>query len=908
MEQPLRILHLEDDPDFIALVSAMLEKEGIPAEFVSVSDYEGFSAALEQKSFDLILADYLLPSCNGIQALQAARAKCPDVPFLLISGTIGEQAAIESLRCGATDYVLKERLERLEPAVRRAVQEARERNQRKRVETELVRREKYFRTLTENSLDILTILNRDGNFEYTSPSLKTVLGYDPRDVRGQSALDRVHPDDVPGVMQVLERTIQHPDQRITHQFRYRRQDGSWCVLETVCQNRLEDPEIAGIVMNARDITDRKRAEAEVRESEKQYRLIFDGSPVPMWVSDLKSSAFLEVNEAAVQHYGYSRDDFLGMTLNAIRPPDEVSKLAEFLAAVVSKRLRPGLGDAGLWRHRKKDGTLIDTEITWSIISFKGREALLTMANDVTEQKRAAEALEKSEASLAAAQRIAHLGSWELDLTNLQDLARNELWWSDETYRIFGFEPRNVAVTNELFWQCVHPEDRRRIAEALNEVFRIKEPYDVEHRIVLPGGEERIVRERAELSLDSAGQPVQLRGIVLDITERKRLEEQLRQSQKMEAIGQLAGGVAHDFNNILTVIHGHASLLLYDKNLAPAASRSAQQIAQAAERAAGLTRQLLAFSRRQVMQPKRLDMNQVVSNVTMMLGRILGEDIALRLNYWPQPALVQADASMIEQVLLNLAVNARDAMPGGGQLSIRISVAYVDVKYRPYHPESRSGTFVCLSVVDNGCGIAPENLRRIFEPFFTTKGVGKGTGLGLATVYGIVKQHQGWVEVQSETDKGAAFHVYLPASTGTDPDPAVAPEQKPAEQPVRGGKETILVVEDEAPVRELVSNLLAGYGYNVLHAESGVKALDVWRQCREKVDLLLTDVVMPDRLNGRDLAEKLRAEQPRLKVIFTSGYSADVVGKDFVLQRGLHYLQKPYDPRKLAMTVRDCLDS
>jgi CheY-like chemotaxis protein len=244
------------------------------------------------------------------------------------------------------------------------------------------------------------------------------------------------------------------------------------------------------------------------------------------------------------------------------------------------------------------------------------------------------------------------------------------------------------------------------------------------------------------------------------------------------------------------------------------------------------------------------------------------------------------------------------MPKGGLLTIRISALAVDAAYLVGHPEAHPGNCVCLSVLDTGCGISPETLPHIFEPFFTTKEVGKGTGLGLATVYGIVKQHQGWIEVDSEPGKGTAFRVFLPRST----DPVEPTADQPAERPARGGKETILVVEDEAPVRELVCNLLSGHGYQILQAESGPKALQVWRESKDRIDLLLTDLVMPDQMTGRELAEKLWAEQPRLKVIFTSGYSADVVGKDFVLCRGLNYLQKPYHPRKLALAVRDCLDA
>ena len=288
----------------------------------------------------------------------------------------------------------------------------------------------------------------------------------------------------------------------------------------------------------------------------------------------------------------------------------------------------------------------------------------------------------------------------------------------------------------------------------------------------------------------------------------------------------------------------------------------------------------------------------------MLNRILGEDITLQLEYAAAPALVEADPTMMEQVLLNLAVNARDAMPKGGQLRVALGMRDLNAASAGNHSEAPPGRYVCLIATDNGCGIAPENIRRIFEPFFTTKEVGKGTGLGLATVYGIVKQHQGWVDVESEVGKGTSFKVYLPCSTQA-PKPH---EEAPVEKPMGGGTETILVVEDEAPVRDLVCRLLSRQGYKILQAESGLKALEVWKNNAPAIDLLLTDLVMPDRVNGRELAEKLWADRPDLKVIFTSGYSADAVGKDFVIGRGLNYLQKPYPPQKLTVMVRQCLDA
>ena len=450
------------------------------------------------------------------------------------------------------------------------------------------------------------------------------------------------------------------------------------------------------------------------------------------------------------------------------------------------------------------------------------------------------------------------------------------------------KPRPEAATAEMFFKAAHVDDRKRVKSAIEEALRKKEPFELEHRILLPDGEVRIVRERAELTLDDAGEPLQLRGIVMDVTAQKRLEEQSSQSQKMDAIGALAGELAHDFNNVLTVTHGHALLLLGEKKLSKSGKESAQQIARTAESAAGLTQSLLTFSRRQDMQSRRIDLNQMLNGMTAMLERILGEGVTLQLKCYPQPAVVQADSGMLEQVLLDLAMNARDTMPKGGQLAIDVFPISLGADNLSSHPEGRPGKFICLSVADNGSGIEPDQLRRIFEPFASTKEAGKHAGLGLATVYGIVKQHEGWIEVESEPGNGATFRVYLPASRDKDDDAG----KKSAPQKVKGGTETILVVEDEEPVRELVCKVLTAYGYNVLEAISGTKAIELWKKSKEKVDLLLTDIVLPDELNGRELAERLRKSRPQLKVIFSSGYSQDIMGKDFTLEKGQVFLQKP----------------
>ena len=390
----------------------------------------------------------------------------------------------------------------------------------------------------------------------------------------------------------------------------------------------------------------------------------------------------------------------------------------------------------------------------------------------------------------------------------------------------------------------------------------------------------------------------------DISERVNLEGQLRQSQKMDAIGQLAAGVAHDFNNLLTVIQGYTQLLLAMQPANGVSKEALEKIIAASQRAAGLTSQLLTFSRKQVAQPKAVDMNKVVHSVTGLLRPVLGENIRLNIRATTALPSVMADAGMLEQVLVNLAVNARDAMPKGGELIISTFSCDIDATYLQCRPQASAGQFVCLQVSDSGSGMDTQTMERIFEPFFTTKGVGKGTGLGLATVYGIVKQHHGWVEVASQMGVGTTFKVFIPAvkqasqNTEFSANPDV----------VRGGNELIMVVEDEPALRELVTKVLRTYGYQVLEATHGKDALRVWATTDVKPDLLLTDMMMPEGMTGWDLACHIRNESPDMKVVYTSGYSPEIFGGEVKMDSNANFLPKPFHPRVLAKTVRQCLDS
>ncbi len=471
--------------------------------------------------------------------------------------------------------------------------------------------------------------------------------------------------------------------------------------------------------------------------------------------------------------------------------------------------------------------------------------------------------------------------------------------NDAMFDLMGFSREEMINKTSLelgVWPA--PEARAKLVDAISKNRSVR---DMECELRTKSGQLRKTLLSAEL-MDFGGEPTILVS-VHDLTERLGLEERLRQSQKMEAIGQLAAGIAHDFNNILTIVQGHTALLLETSDLDSNAQDALRQVTEASERAANLTRQLLAFSRKQRMQPRALDLNEVISNSSKMLQQILGESNTLQLGYSSTLPVIFGDSSMLEQVLLNLTLNARDAM-SGGKLVIATDVVLINEAEAESRLEAQPGNFARLTVSDNGCGMSQSMLAKIFEPFFTTKEVGKGTGLGLATVYGIVKQHHGWIEVESSVGRGTTFRIYLPAAEKNIR--TIRDTPMPSSE-TTGGDETILVVEDEPALRSLVKNILEVYGYSVIEAAHGKEALVVWQKNKNTIDLLLTDIVMPEGISGIDLAEMLRKDEPELKVIFTSGYSAELFKGKQTLIEGRNFLPKPYQPRLLAQTIRTCFD-
>ena len=620
--------------------------------------------------------------------------------------------------------------------------------------------------------------------------------------------------------------------------------------------------------------------------DRQYRLLFDKNPLPMCVFDMETLVFLAVNDAAVSHYGYSREEFLGMTVMDIRPPDDVPALLAYLSSTPS-----GLVEAGEWRHRKKDGTIIDVKITASRLHLDGRRVTVASMQDITERKRAEEAMRFSTQQFASAFEYAAIGMALVSPTGRWLKVNHSLC------EITGYSAEEL--TQKTFQDITHPEDLDRDLAYVRQMLAGEiRSYQMEKRYFHKKGHSVWILLSVSLVRDAQGQPVHFISQIQDITGRKHLEDQLRQSQKMEAVGQLAGGIAHDFNNLLTGILGYSNMLLDRIGANDPMRADAEEIKKAGERAASLTRQLLAFGRRQFLQPKVMDLNLVVADLEGLLRRLIGEHIELITR--PAPALgrVRADPGQVQQVIMNLVLNARDAMSRGGRLTIETANLRADQIGPSRQGTVQPGPYAMLAVTDTGCGMDADILGRVFEPFFTTKEQGKGTGLGLSTVYGIVIQSGGCLEVRSEPQRGTTFMVYLPCIE------AEADEVRSGRtSTVAVSEGTVLLVEDEEIVRRLAASVLETNGYRVLAAGLGSDALRLAEQYDGVIHLLVTDIVMP-HMSGPEVARRLSPLRPDMKVLFMSGYAGEDVLTHGLSLRGTVFLQKPFTPLELLSKVRE----
>ena len=888
----LRVLHIADQEQDLALMTRHLTQAGHDLTIHRVDTPDLMKAALEREEWDVVLCDYSLPHFHALAALQVLKDTGLDIPFIIISGTVGESVAVEAMRAGAHDYLMNDNLARLAQTIEREMQQAENRRSRKHAEESLKASEAELSVLFAALTDVM-VLDRDGRYLKIAPTTPAYLHKPPSELLGKTVHDVFPKQEADFFLTHIRRAL---DEGCMHRTDYSMvvEDGREVWLDCSVSPMTPD----SVIWIGRDVTEAKRSEKALTQSDSRKAAILQSALDCVVTIDAEGKV-IYFNPAAESTFGYTSDEAVGKRMSELIIPARLrgyhdQGLAKYLATGHSTILGKRIEVYGM----RSDGNEIPLELTITAIGELPRPIFTAFIRDLTERKRseaerkqAEEELRKSEERYRISVENAHDIIYEHDLegkyTSINKAGEQITGYTlDETLKL------NIADT-------VAPEHVNKARQMIGAKLAGQSITAYELEIIAKDGRRIPVEVNTSLVFQN-GIPIGVQGIARDVTERKHLEEQLRQSQKMEAIGQLAGGVAHDFNNLLTVIGGYSSILLIKLPPDSPFRASVEEIKKASDRASGLTRQLLAFSRKQILQPRILDLNTVVSDLDKMLRRLIGEHIDLLTITDPNLDNVKADPGQLEQVLLNLVVNARDAMPEGGKLTIETRNAVISKDYAQLHGIP-PGPYIMLTVSDTGCGMEAAVREHIFEPFFTTKEAGKGTGLGLATLYGIIKQSGGNVRVYSELGHGTTFKIYLPRAqefaeigelTGTKPTPK--------------GTETVLLVEDEEQVRAILKQILENQGYHVLSASQGEEALAISQEPGD-IQLMITDVVMP-QMSGRELAERMLSVRPSLRVLFMSGYTDDAIVRHGLLDEKLNFIQKPFDSATVARKVRDVLDS
>ena len=897
--------------------------------------------------------------------------------------------------------------------------------ERKENERALRESERRFREMAENIREVFWVFDwREKRVLYVSPTYEEVWERSTKALleNYKEWAESIHPDDREDANESFLRIVESGESE-SREYRIVRPDGTvrW-VSDRGFAVYGNDGKVHRIVGIAEDITSQKDAEQELRASEEKFSMAFHSSPDAIAISRISDGQILEVNEGFINSTGYRRNELIGRTTIDLGLWADQNDRQHFVQMMAEK----GCMRECEYRLRGKSGKVRDGLLSGKVIQIGPEKCLLVIIRDVTDQKKAEKALLENQQLLEEAQAMAHMGSWEWDVRTNANI------WSDEMFRIFGHEPGSVIPNYDFFASALHPEDRDRILSAVQRAVDMDMPYAEEYRIILPDESERVVFANGKVRRDENTSEVRMVGTVLDITERKRAEEelrkshqtfltvldgidatiyvadmdtheilfmnkymtdlfganltgqicyevfrkensvcdyctndrlldtdgnptevctwetqnpitgnwyinydrairwidgrmvrlqiatditrlkeleqeriqaemQLRQAQKMESVGRLAGGVAHDFNNMLGVIIGHAELALEQVNPSLPMHAYLMEIYNAARRSAGLTRQLLAFARKQTILPRVLDLNDTITGMLKMLRRLIGEDIDLDwspgANLWP----VKIDPAQIDQILANLFVNARDAITGTGKITVGTKNVVFDQLNCTKHEGLVPGEYVMLVVSDDGCGIDKETLDKLFEPFFTTKEVGEGTGLGLSTVYGIVKQNDGYIYVHSKPGEGATLKIYFPRKLAV-----VETKGESVGKKIKKGTETVLLVEDEPSFLSLGKTVLERFGYLVLAARTPSEALAMAQHQEGPIDLLITDVVMPE-MNGKELEARVKKLKPNIRVLFMSGYTPNAVIHRGVLENSTDFLPKPFSVSSLTSKVREILD-
>ncbi len=973
----LNVLMLEDSPLDAELIEEHLQRGGILSRVYRVATKDDFVRAINEQKFQLILADYNLPGFDGLSALKIAAKTAPQTPFILVSGTLTEEAAIEAMRNGASDFVVKQRLTRLPDAVQRALNEVGEREARRIAEGLLERsNQSLSRTIEtlerrEEQLRLATEAGEIGTWDLDIPTgvltwserTKAAFGMSPdASVSLQDFYAGLHPDDLETTSQAFASALD-PQVRATYDVEYRtvgKEDG---IVRWVAAKGKGLFDSSGFCIRAIgtaiDISSAKLERGrQVLLAELTKLLGSDDADAA-----LHSACELMGQHFGVQRVGYGLLDAVADTFSytvcwtdGTVPPLLGEYPAQAFGPQIVARLRTGetvvVDDLFAAAISSETETLqtaseVDTRAILvvpflrggrlrTIVYLNARQPRKWTAGEIIFMEAVAERtrqlIERAEADAAirgTAERYRLASKATNDPIWDWDLQSNHVLWNDALYDVFGFARADVRATGEWWLANIAPADRDRVKASIHAVIDGEgDHWSEEYCFLNSEGQPVPVLDRGYVIRDAQGKATRMIGAMLDLTERRRaeqilrelnerleervaatiaereeIEQTLRQAQKMEAVGQLTGGIAHDFNNMLAVTMG--SLDLMKRRVPPEDTRMHRYIESALEgcrRSANLTQRLLAFSRQQTLSPKTVEINKLVSNMSELLRHSIGADVQLETVLSGGVWRTHVDPNQLENVLLNLAVNARDAMPEGGHLTIETQNAYLDSHYAASELGIKAGQYVMIAVTDTGTGMPPDVIEKAFDPFFTTKEVGKGTGLGLSQVYGFVKQSGGHVRIYSEPGQGTTVKVYLPR----DEQPAVevTTETRPGE--IRGeASELIMVVDDEPSVRRFTCEALIELGYGVIEVATPSAAVQMLKE-RADIALLFSDIVMPET-NGFELVEQSLQIRPDLKILHSSGYTRNSVVRGRALDSQLNLITKPFSIDELAVRVREVLD-
>jgi PAS domain S-box-containing protein len=881
MTRPLRLLIIEDSPADADLLVLSLSRAGFSPDWHRAESADELRQALAGRPWEIVLSDFSLPGFNAIQALEIVRRSAPDLSFVVVSGTIGEEQAVAIMRAGANDYLLKDNLIRLPAVVERELRDTQARLAHRQAEFAA----RHLAAIVQSSEDAIIGESLDGLITAWNPAAERLFGWAGHEALGRPDLGLlVPPDRVEELLQFigLVRTgLRAPTLETVRLHK----DGSRIdVAVTLSPVFGSSGDLIGLSKIVRDIRKQRRdAQALAFDA-----LILANVRDSVVVTDMEGTVTYW-NEGASRLFGWTAEEMLGRPMVS-RFPEHARDEAQ----AIIRRIGEGVEFHGEFQDYMKDGSRvwIDACVTALAGPDGSPIGLLGISHDISARK-------KAEQDLRLRDRAIQAVTQGIVISDATAPDYPIIYASPGFERITGYGQQEVVGRN-----CRILQGKDTDAEVVARMRRALRQGGTFTGEVLNYRKDGTPfwNELSISPVHDEGRLSHYVGVLLDVTQRRQLEEQYRHSQKMEAVGQLAGGIAHDFNNHLTVITGYSDLLMKMLPEESGALPLVQEVHRASQRSTALTRQLLLFSRRQMAQPRVLDVNAVVTDAEKMLRRLIGEHIEFVTVLRPLVGRVRADPGQLEQVLLNLVVNARDAMQQGGRITIRTEDVELDEVYARLHVEARPGGYVMLAVTDTGVGMTADVKARIFEPFFTTKAPGKGTGLGLAVVHGIVQKAGGHIGVYTEVSLGTTFKVYLPRvqvshqGVGPRPEPQLPPR----------GSETVLLVEDDDSVRALSLHVLRGCGYAVLEAENGLKALEVAAGHAGPIHLLITDVVMPV-MGGRELAERLLALRKETKALFVSGYADDAVFRHGIEEEMVQFLVKPFSPHGLAQKAREVLD-